>query len=83
MELVSYIISKQLNGFTTFASGQYNARLWDIPFSLDWHKACSLTPVQIHNKSVEAPDRCDDRVSYRVRLDLARRKSTALIVSAA
>jgi hypothetical protein len=43
-----------------YGTREYTARLWDIPFMADWIQACKSTPIQIHNKTLLTPDRCED-----------------------
>ncbi|ETW76243.1 hypothetical protein HETIRDRAFT_163000 [Heterobasidion irregulare TC 32-1] len=40
---------------------EYKARLWNVPLGGDWLQACMGTEQKIHNRTVERPDRCEDR----------------------
>ena len=42
---------------------EYKARLWNVPLGGDWLQACMGTAHKIHNRTVERPARCEDRVS--------------------
>lgn len=45
---------------------EYKARLWNVPLGGDWLEACQGTSQEIHGRTIEKPERCEDRVSFRV-----------------
>jgi hypothetical protein len=46
-----------------YGTREYTARLWNIPMFYDWMMACKTTPIVIHNKTIETPFQCENRVS--------------------
>lgn len=48
---------------SAYGTMEYKARLWNVPPGSDWYQACIGMAQQIHGRTLEKPDRCEDLVS--------------------
>ncbi|KAI0722797.1 hypothetical protein C8Q76DRAFT_720350 [Earliella scabrosa] len=46
-------------GCVAYGTRAYRARLMDIPQNLNWREVCEDMPVTIHERAIDAPDKCE------------------------
>ncbi|THH11087.1 hypothetical protein EW146_g8165 [Bondarzewia mesenterica] len=44
----------------SYNTREYTARLWNVLLGSDWLSACKSEPIDVHGRTLESPDRCED-----------------------
>ncbi|THH19773.1 hypothetical protein EW146_g1444 [Bondarzewia mesenterica] len=49
----------------SYNTREYTARLWNVLLGSDWLSACKSEPIDVHGRTLESPDRCEDWTDKR------------------
>jgi len=53
-------------GCTAYGTREHTARLWGLPFYVNWKNACQQTDLDIPGQSYGKPDYCETQVSTQL-----------------